>query len=113
MKKYLLIFCFSMMSSIANASLIYNVTGGQLTGIQNIDVNGIDYDVSFIDGTFASVFDSKYDFTSPADNKTALNNLNAALVDNVLINSVNYNFDTSPDLISGCSSPTTCGFLSP
>ena len=85
------------LTSPAQASVVLNVNGsGILTGAHNVDVNGTLYDVTFADGTCASLFGgctdaSNFAFTTDADARAAA----AALENQVLLNTVSGEFDSN------------------
>ncbi len=94
----------------ASASVILNVDGsGQLTGAQNVDVDGTLYDVTFMDGTCIALFNGCDDPSDFAFNTSASANAAAqALLDYVFINTAQYQFDSNPALTQGCSDPEYC-----
>ncbi len=91
--------------ALASPTLI--VQNGILTGATGVDVNGTLYDVSFVDGTCASVYGAcdvaHFDFTTSADAQAAAQ----ALLDQVYVDGPAGNFDSHPDLIAGCGDPTS------
>lgn len=93
------------------ATPIYQVSGGQLTGIQNIDVDGIFYDVEFKEGSFNSIFGttSNLAFTTMPDAFLATTALLAALVDG----GGGLQLDTNPDTIFGCEASSECYIMTP
>ena len=89
----------------ANSATLIIDGNGILTGANGVNVNGTLYDVSFLDGTCAAVFegcDSQSDitFTTPASATAAAN----ALLQQVFIGI----FNTNTALIRGCSDTTRC-----
>ena len=94
----------------ARATVILNVTGGQLTGARNVDVLGTLYDVTFVDGTCAAVFNgcaevTDFAFSDFASAKAAAE----ALLSDVFIDDLAIGlFDSRPDLIAGCVDPQIC-----
>lgn len=99
----------------ASATVIWNVDGtGQLTGAQNVNVGGTLYDVTFADGSCATLFTgcnntADFDFTDAASAASAAQ----ALLDQVFINSAQGSFDSNPSLTLGCTTSTSCGTLIP
>jgi hypothetical protein len=105
------VICFAVFTqspSKAQATVIWQVTAGQLVGAKNIDVDGTLYDVSFQDGTCADVFsgcDSATDDFAFTDSATA--QLAAqALSDQVLIDGESGPFESVPSLTFGCDLDT-------
>ncbi len=85
------------------ATLLVDGTG-QLTGARNVDVGGALFDVEFGDGTCSALFDgcdepSDFPFTTLSSALAAAQ----ALLDQVFLDGVLGNFDTLPELTSGCS----------
>jgi hypothetical protein len=73
------------------------VTGGILTGATNVDVGGSFYDVVFVDGTCAAVFngcDDPTDFIFPTS-ATAVA-ASQALIDQVFLDGPLGQFDSNP-----------------
>ena len=95
----------SIASSAEAASILVNGSG-ILTGAEDVNVNGTLYDVEFVDGTCAAIFDgcddaaTDFDFTTEADALAA----SAALLNQVLSQGA---FDTNPGLTFGCSGSGT------
>lgn len=81
----------------AEAVPIIDAVDGKLNGATDILVNGVYYDVSFVDGAFLSVFNGGADltFTTSADANVA----SRALLDFVLVG----DYDTDPTLVRGIS----------
>ena len=94
----------------ANSATL-QVSGGILTGALGVNVSGTLYDVSFQDGSCASLYggcDEASDFI--VDSTSAA----IALMNQVLIDSAYGNFDSQPHLTFGCTSaPTNCTILLP
>ena len=99
-----------LVSVQVNATVIHNVDfGGILTGAQNVDVLGTFYDVTFVDGTCADLFDgcdeiTDFDFSDISTASAAAH----ALLDQVLIDSVAGLFDTHPESTKGCTFIEEC-----
>lgn len=90
-------------TSSLSANVQYVTSGGQLTGVNNVDVNGILYDVNFVDGSFDSIFTdaSNLDFTTASDAQAASTALMNAITD-----VPGFNVDSTPTLMNGCSDVT-------
>lgn len=89
------------------------VVGGQLVGATGVDVGGLLYDVSFVDGTCIAVLngcDTMDDasFGTQAEAELA----SQALLDQVLIDAGSGAFDSTPALTNGCTDAQTCSILS-
>ena len=87
------------------------ITDGILTGARGVDVNGVLYDVDFLDGTCTALFsgcDSLQDF--PFDTASEVTAASQALLDQVLLDSTLGNFDSIPSRIHGCADNTGQGF---
>jgi hypothetical protein len=97
--------------SAANAAVL-QVSGGILTGATEVDVGGVLYDVTFVEGTCATVYNgcdqaSDFTFASYADAELAAQ----ALLQYVLIDSGAGFFDALPSKSYGCGSDTVpCTF---
>lgn len=104
-----------IMALPAQAGLARQVdSGGQLTGATGVDVAGVLYDVTFVDGTCSGVFSgcdatSKFAFHSLADANAA----SSALLSQVFLDVSLGFFDSDPSLTTGCSSTSLCGVLIP
>ena len=111
---------FSLTPSSANADAILNIDGGgQLTGAQNVNVDGTFYDVNLVD---ASCFDeipgvlfpcagtpAPFDFTTSESAEAAAQ----ALLDQVFLDGADGAFDTNPELTFGCTVLTICSTFVP
>lgn len=103
-----------ILSATANAALIHMVdNNGILTGAKGIDINGIEYDVEFKDGTCRALFsgcDNKSDFlfkTSPGPTGYIAS---WTLSKYVFV----AQWDSSPHKIKGCeNSPGQCSIITP
>jgi hypothetical protein len=99
----------------AAASPVLLIDGdGTLTGATGVDVGGTLYDVTFVDGSCATVFtgcDGASDFTF-TDGTTALAATNA-LADQVFLDGISGAFDTQPSLTFGCTSLNRCIPITP
>ncbi len=88
-------------SSLA-ATVQLNVVGGQLLGARNVDVNGMLYDVEFVDGTCVALFDgcdgeSDFAFSTFQQARAAAQ----SLLDTVFLDGPLGDFDSDPDLTAG------------
>ena len=91
-----------------------NVVGGQLMGADNVDVNGSLYDVDFMDGSCISLFDGcdeSADFTFFNDSDALA--ASQALLDQVLLDTPQGDFDSEPQLTNGCSGDGLCQIVTP
>ena len=94
------------------ATLIVNA--GKLVGATGVDVLGTLYDVSFVDGTCAQVFDNcddAADFQFSTDESALA--AAQALIDQVFIDSAAGSFDSNPDLVLGCENVVFCSAIIP
>lgn len=86
------------------------VVGGELVGASNVLIDGLVYDVAFVDGSCNSLFgapDCQFiDF--PFDSLPKAQLATQALLGQVFIDGPAGNFDSSPSLTAGCSSATVC-----
>lgn len=99
--------------SSASAATLNIDGGGNLLGASGVDVGGTIYDVEFLDGSCVDIFDgcaavSDFDFTTEADAMLA----SAALMA-VILDTVDGDFDSQPDLTNGCTHPFHCNILTP
>lgn len=80
------------------------IVDGQLKGASNVDVDGVLYDVEFVEGTCISVFDgcdSAEDFTF--GDLATVAAASQALVDQVFLDRAEGAFDTDPTTTYGCT----------
>jgi len=103
MAKKLTAILILMTPMAGNAAVTLDVQGGALMGASNVYVNGMLYDVEFIDGACAAHFDgcdatSDFDFQNRADADSA----SQALLDQVLLDVPEGMFDTLYNLTNGC-----------
>lgn len=86
-------------ASDAKAGLIYTIENSRLIGVSGVEVNGLSYDVSFGHSCltmYNGCDESLFAFNSSDEGVAALNALYAqALKDDVMINGVEYDFDTN------------------
>ena len=93
-------------AAFARADPVLLVNGsGILTGAQGVNVGGTLYDVAFVEGTCADVFNgcdtaSNFSFATFEDAAVAAN----ALIGQVFVG----NFDRHPELTLGCIDPSQC-----
>lgn len=102
------LFALSATSRATAADL--EVVGGELVGASNVVVDGVGYDVSFVDGSCVSLFGAP-DCQSIAYPFGTLPNAQAAgqaLLDQVFIDGPAGDFDSAPHLTAGCDSATVC-----
>lgn len=97
----------------ASAAPILQVENGILTGATNIDIGGKKYDVSFIDGTCAALFNGCTGAIGPFTTYGALNAADHALLDQVFVDGPLGLFDSHPELTRGCALTTECSVLTP
>jgi hypothetical protein len=100
------------LSTSANAATL-NVVGGQLVGASNVEVDGSNYNVQFLDGTCISLFsgcDEASDFTFSS--RAAATLAAQALLVQVFIGGANL-FDNFPELTNGCTIHNHCHALTP
>ena len=99
-KNLVLVSLLYMPVSVWAASL--NIVGGQLLGATGVDVGGSLYDVSFVDGTCVDIFngcDATSDFTFNSQSQALA--ASQALLDQVFIDGVDGNFNSTPSLTEG------------
>lgn len=84
-----------------------------LLGADGVTVEGIKYNVRFVDGTCQEVFDgcseSAFPFQTPSSSLAAAN----ALLDQVLLDVSGAPADRLPHFSNGCGSWLTCSFIIP
>jgi hypothetical protein len=101
------------LTTTASAATL-NVSGGQLLGASDVDVNGTLYDVEFLDGTCIALFggcDEVSDFTF--QNEWDVRDASQALLDEVFIDGMDGPFDTQPELTFGCDDVLRCRVWTP
>ena len=99
---------FSFFTVSANAAAVLDVQDGQLVGATGVSVNGVLYDVEFVDGSCVTLFNGCDDpgdfvFTSGTEALAA----SQALLDQVFLGI----YDTNPELTAGCSFFFDCDVL--
>jgi hypothetical protein len=103
--------CLSMAMATGATAATLTIDSGQLTGATDVDVDGTLYDVAFVDGTCAALFDgcdSVDDFTFTTFETAAA--ASQALLDQVLIDTDDFLFDTRPNLTYGCFAESCATF---
>jgi hypothetical protein len=117
MTRILVGFFFAQLVFVCNAyalSLVVD-SNGILTGATGVSVQGVSYDLKFMEGTCATVFglcDGAYlDLATQSSALAAA----SALIDQVLVNdpTLGYAFDTNPALTRGCVFEPNCWFQIP
>ena len=96
------------------SAAVLQVSGGELVGALGVNVNGTLYNVEFVEGTCAALFSgcdqpSDFAFTTQAQADAA----SQALLDQVLIDGPQGNFDTEPAMTFGCEPNTQASYCSP
>lgn len=112
---YIVIAAFGLTASATSAAVILNVTGGILTGAQNVDVNGTFYDVTFLDGSCNSLFngcDTNSDLPFFSLSATEVAAASNALLNTVFIDGPFGQFDSNPQLTNGCTT-SPCAIVFP
>jgi len=109
-----------MVYPLASNGATLTVNNGMLMGATGVDVNGILFDVEFLDGTCAELYNgcdenTDFPFTNPADlNDTVLITAAVtALFEKVLIDSPSGAFDSFPIFINGCVLAGACQVNTP
>jgi hypothetical protein len=90
------------------------IQDGRLMGATGVVVDGVDFNVTFADGVCSSLVvgcSSLGSFTFATRASASLAAL--ALMDGVLVDSADGNFDSHPELTAGCSSSLECLTLIP
>jgi len=110
----------SIFYSSISIGAVLDVQNGILMGATGIDVNGVLYDVTFEDGICAELYDncdenSDFPFANPLDSDDGTLGLaaNAALLDQVFIDSSLGSFDSRPELTNGCAGTDGCQVNTP
>jgi PEP-CTERM motif len=97
----------------AQAAPTLIVEGGVLLGADDVVVGGVSYDVRFIDGSCASLYDgcnsmSDFAFDTKRDARAAT----AVLLRDVLVDGPLGRFDSDPSLVEGCDA-RRCSIFTP
>ncbi len=98
----------------AQATALLVDSSGKLTGATGVKVYGETYDVTFVEGSCSAVFNgcdsaADFTFTTLADTYQA----SLALLDTVLVNGPQGQFDAQPELTFGCSATDYCWVMTP
>lgn len=106
--KSLMIAFLMFVSAPGMAGVILDVdANGQLKGASNVEVQGVLWDVEFIDGSFLEVFGDGSNLA--ATSRYASNLFSQAL--NQLLEGTD--FDLNPEDTFGCSDPLICRIMTP
>jgi hypothetical protein len=119
----MLLITFALTSSADAATLLVNASG-ILTGATGVNVGGTLYDVEFVDGTCAAVFDGCDGFDDFAfgvagsvivvPDPLAARDASEALLSQVFLNTALGDFDSQPALTFGCGLEfAACDVLTP
>lgn len=108
-----ILIAFALTSS-ADAAVLLVDGSGILTGATGVNVNGTLYDVEFVDGACATVFDGcdsvdDFPFTTLADATAASDALGAQ----VFVDGPSGQFDSFPNLTFGCIDIFVCNATTP
>lgn len=87
------------------------VENGVLIGANGVLVDGAFYDVRFVEGSCNSLFAGCTSFTFAS--QAAATSASQALLDQVLFDGSEGNFDSNPQLTAGCTDPIFCYVLTP
>ena len=111
----ILLSAFTFTSSANGATLLVNGSG-ILTGATGVNVGGTFYNVEFVEGTCAALFDgcdsvNDFDFTMETDAVAA----SQALLDQVILDTAQGPFDSDAGLTFGCINTTfgVCDAITP
>ncbi len=106
---------FALVCPLASHAATLQIDGaGQLLGAEGVDVGGVLYDVDFVDGTCAALFDGcdgAEDFTFTTE--VAALAAASALQTQVFVDGPDGNFGSIPSLTNGCEDVVTCGVYTP
>lgn len=110
---YSILSLLTMSYSTFSYSATSDVIDGILMGASDVDVNGVLYDVQFLDGTCEGLFsecddNSDFTFSNPLNDGAQINAAMTALLEQVFLDSPLGAFDTNPALINGCILSTQC-----
>lgn len=96
----------------ASATVSLIVENGILMGANNVNVDGMKYDVRFVEGSYNSLFYNQppSDFFGSSEKAYRAS---AALLDQVFIDSISGAFDTQTGLTNGCSGGFRCRAITP
>ena len=111
---YFVIYLLYLLSPVVAGAVTLDVNStGQITGAQQVDVNGTMYDVAFVDGSCVGLFngcDGIADFTFSTRDQAV--SAASALLTTVFVDGESGNFDTDPTLTAGCTD-TPCIVATP
>lgn len=82
------------------------VEDGQLTGATGVDVDGVLYDVQFLDGFYSDTFKDVSDLDATTEEQARL--FGQALMDQVFVDTPEGLFDSDPELTFGCENLNAC-----
>ena len=116
--KYFSWVLFLMIYSASSYGATLIVENGALMGATGVNVDGVLYDVQFIDGTCDALYSgcdsiSDFPFSNHSNDGTLLRIAMTALFEQVLIDSPLGNFDSSPALTNGCNVLGGCQINTP
>lgn len=95
------VLAFTYLSTVHAAQLV--IENDNLIGATGVDVNGALYDVEFLDGTCIDLFDGCTDVTDFVfQDLQSGNAASQALIDQVLLDVSEGQFDSDPSLTEGC-----------
>ena len=102
------LFTFILVSPAVSWSQTAIVDAGKLAGFDGVTVNGMEYNVRFVDGSFNSIFGtpSMLDFTTYSSALAAANELLTAMQGHPI-------YDISPELTFGCNNIRFCNMYIP
>src|SRR6056297_1647524 len=87
------------------------VEGGQLIGASGVEVNGALFDVTFQDGSCASLYDGCKPELLTFSTQDGAIAASRALLDQVFVNTRDGRFDDDPSLTRGCFANLYCEIL--
>ncbi len=104
--------CGLLASSTVSAAIL-QIDNGQLTGANEVDIDGTLFNVQFVDGTCIALFSgcdsvADFDFQTQARATQA----SQALLDQVFLDGIG-RFDSQPILTNGCDLSNTCFVFTP
>jgi hypothetical protein len=116
--KFMSISLLTLIISTTSHGAVLNINSGTLVGAMNVDVDGTRYDVEFIEGICADIFDdcnenADFTFSNPTNDGTLINAAMQALLDQVFIDTPQGAFDTNPALTLGCTNAVECNVRTP
>lgn len=106
--RFFIIFIGCLFSQLTYSATLIIDYSGQLIGANGIDISGTLYNVEFLDGTCAQIYngcDTNNDFIF---NSNQAELASQALLSQVFLNSTTANFDSDTTLINGCESTEEC-----